>query len=258
MELNYRSFGEGYPVIILHGLFGSLDNWQTFAKKLAVNFQVYILDQRNHGRSPHAQDFNYEVLAEDLQLFMQDRWIYEAHIIGHSLGGKTAMQFALQYPDYVNRLLILDIAPRAYSAGHQAIFDALLSVDTSRIGSRKLIDDYLKEKIKEHGVRQFLLKNLKRTKAGEFEWKMNLPVLYRNYPQILEALESEEAFEKPVLFVRGGRSNYIKNEDLSLIKTFFPQAELASIESAGHWIHADAPEELLKLVNAFLNPVEFE
>ena len=199
MELNYKSFGEGYPIIILHGLFGTLDNWQTIAKKLAANYSVYIVDQRNHGRSPHNAIFDYAVMADDLQVFMENQWIYEAHIIGHSMGGKTAMQFALTFPDLVNQLVVVDIAPKAYEGGHQAIFEALFSLDLSVIRNRKQADAILKEQVPDFGVRQFLLKNLTNDKKGGYKWKMNLPVIYQNYEQILAAINSEEIFENTKL-----------------------------------------------------------
>ena len=146
MKLNYESYGKGYPIIILHGLFGMLNNWQTIAKKLAKNFLVYAVDLRNHGRSPHNAVFNYSVMADDLQAFMESQWIYEAHLIGHSMGGKVAMQFALNYPDLVSRLVVVDIAPKVYEEGHQAIFEALLSLDLETIHSRKEADELLKKK----------------------------------------------------------------------------------------------------------------
>lgn len=253
MELNYKSFGEGYPIIILHGLFGTLDNWQTIAKKLAANYSVYIIDQRNHGRSPHDNVFNYAVMADDLQAFMESQWIYEAHIIGHSMGGKTAMQFALTYPDLVNQLVVVDIAPKAYEGGHQAIFDALFSLDLSVIRNRKQADAALLEQVPDFGVRQFLLKNLTNDKKGGYKWKMNLPVIYQNYKQILAAITSEETFDQPTLFIRGGNSDYIDDKDISQIKSFFPIAELATVKEAGHWVHAVAPTALLTLVNDFFS-----
>jgi len=252
MQLNYKSFGEGYPIIILHGLFGTLDNWQTIAKKLAENYTVYIIDQRNHGRSPHDDAFNYEVMADDLQAFMESQWIYEAHVIGHSMGGKTAMQFALNYPDLVNQLIVVDIAPKAYEGGHQAIFEALFSLNLDKIVNRKTADSLLEEKIADFGVRQFLLKNLTRKKEGGFKWKMNLPVIYQNYDQILSTITSADAFDNPTLFIRGGTSDYVKDEDMKEINLLFSNAELTTVEKAGHWVHAAAPADLLKIVIDFL------
>ena len=252
MELNYKTFGQGYPIIILHGLFGMLDNWQTIAKQLATDYSVYIIDQRNHGRSPHLPDFNYPIMAEDLHQFMEDNWIYEAHIIGHSMGGKTAMQFALTYPDAVNKLVVVDIAPKQYTAGHQVIFDALLSLPLDQITSRKEATAQLQTKIKEAGTLQFLLKNLSRNKAGQYAWKMNLPVIHQYYEQILANVEMDEPFARPTLFIKGGQSDYIQASDRSSMQQFFPQSSIATIPQAGHWVHAAAPTELLKLVNNFL------
>ncbi len=252
MQLNYKSFGEGYPIIILHGLFGTLDNWQTIAKKLAEHYSVHIIDQRNHGRSPHDDTFDYAAMADDLQAFMESQWIYEAHIIGHSMGGKTAMQFALTYPDLVNQLVVVDIAPKVYKGGHQAIFEALFSLDVSTLTSRKQADAALMDKIPDFGVRQFLLKNLTNDKKGGYKWKMNLPIIYQNYEQVLAAIESEETFDHPTLFIRGGASDYIQDEDLLLIESFFPGAKLTTVADAGHWVHAVAPKELLNLVTTFL------
>lgn len=252
MDLNYKSFGEGYPIIILHGLFGTLDNWQTIAKKLATTNLVYIIDQRNHGRSPHDEEFNYSVMAEDLQAFMESQWIYEAHIIGHSMGGKTAMQFALNYPDMVNKLVVVDIAPKNYEGGHQAIFDALFSLNLTKIENRKEADKQLEAKIEDFGVRQFLLKNLTRSKSGDYEWKMNLPVIHQNYAAILSTIESEDTFDNPTLFIRGGQSDYILDKDLESILNLFPMAQLETVAKAGHWVHASEPIVLLDLVKVFL------
>lgn len=254
MTLNYKSFGQGFPIIILHGLFGMLDNWQTIAKRLAENYTVYIIDQRNHGRSPHLPNFNYQLLAEDLQQFMEEQWIYEAHVIGHSMGGKTAMQFALNYPDMVSKLVVVDMAPKSYQAGHQAIFDALLSVDLATTTSRKEATSQLSQTIKETSTLQFLLKNLTRNKEGKYEWKMNLPVLHQRYHRILENIEIEgPPFEKPTLFVRGGTSSYILDSDKEIIQDFFSSVSIATIPSANHWVHASAPEEFLEMVLTFLN-----
>ena len=252
MNLNYKSFGQGFPVIILHGLFGMLDNWQRIAKQLATNYTVYIIDQRNHGRSPHLSEMNYEVMAADLQGFMEANWMYEAHIIGHSMGGKTAMQFALSYPDLVEKLVVIDIAPKLYPPGHQAIFDALLSLELSKVESRKAAAAHLQTTIKDSSTQQFLLKNLLRTKEGNFEWKMNLPTIYKHYDRIRANVHGEEAvFDHPTLFIKGGQSDYIQAEDTSTIKTYFPEATIATIPEAGHWVHAAAPVEMLELLTDF-------
>jgi pimeloyl-ACP methyl ester carboxylesterase len=252
MELNYKEFGQGEPIIILHGLFGTLDNWQTIAKQLAKNFTVFIIDQRNHGKSPHDDLFDYQVLAEDLKGFMESKWIYKATIIGHSMGGKTAMQFALNYPEMVDKLVIVDIAPVDYVGGHETIFNAMFGLDLSVLESRSEINEQLKKDIPEDGVRLFLMKNLSRTKDGKFAWKMNLPALYANYQTILSSIESNDVFDEPTLFIRGEKSNYIKDEMVLDIQDYFPLMQLETVSNAGHWIHAENPKEFLNKLNVFL------
>lgn len=252
MKLNYKEFGQGDPVIILHGLFGTSDNWQTLAKKLAEHYSVFLLDLRNHGRSFHDDEFNYKVMAEDLKDFMESHWIYSARIIGHSMGGKVAMQFALSHPDMVENLVVVDIANERYEGGHEVIFNALLNLDLENVASRKEADTFLKAQIKDSGVRQFLLKNLTRNKAGKYIWKMNLPVIYQNYQAILSKIEGEDVFDGATLFVKGGLSKYITETNFESTKRFFPNAKLETIENVGHWVHASAPKELLKILENFL------
>ncbi|TAK43495.1 MAG: alpha/beta fold hydrolase [Saprospiraceae bacterium] len=251
MELNYKEFGQGEPIIILHGLFGTLDNWQTIAKQLADEYSVFIIDQRNHGRSPHVDVHDYCHMVEDLREFMESHWIYNAHLIGHSMGGKTAMQFALEHPAMVNKLVVVDIAPKAYSSAHSDIFEALMSLHPEKIKDRNEANELLSQKIDSEPVRQFLLKNLSRRKNGGYELKMNLPVLYEHYDDILAAVEGEP-FLKPTLFIRGGRSHHIEAGDGILIHQLFPDATIETIENAGHWVHAEQPAELLRLVREFL------
>lgn len=253
MQLNYKVFGQGEPIIILHGLFGMLDNWQTLARQLAEHYTVFIVDQRNHGRSPHVDTHDYESMAEDLRAFMESQFVLKAHIIGHSMGGKTAMQFATHYPDMVDHLVVVDIAPKKYSAGHQEIFAALLALDLAKAESRKDVGVQLQAKIPEAGIRQFLMKNIIREADNGFRLRMNLPVIHRDYQKILDPLEMEEPFEGPSLFVRGGRSNYVAETDLEMIQEYFPEAQLESIEGAGHWVHAEAPKEFLAHLLAFLS-----
>lgn len=230
-----------------------LDNWQSIAKQLAEQYSVYILDQRNHGRSPRSDDFDYSLLAEDLQEFMESHWIYEAIVIGHSMGGKAAMQFALSYPEMVHKLVVVDMAPKVYPAGHQLIFDALFSLDIATIKSRKEAAEVLQQKIQDKGTIQFLLKNLSRKKEGGFDWKMNLPVLHQQYAHILENVQLDDTpFERPTLFIRGGQSDYIVDSDKASIATFFPAATIATIPAANHWVHATAPMAFLQEVRAFL------
>ena len=254
MELNYKTFGQGPPLIILHGLFGTLDNWQTLAKRFAEHYSVYIIDQRNHGKSPHHSEMTYPLLAEDLRDFMESKWMFKAHIMGHSMGGKAAMQFALQFPDFVDHLIVVDMHPAANEGGHEQIFDAMLSLDLKQLKNRKEASQLLEEKIADFGVRQFLLKNLSRDKENDaYRWKMNLKALHERYPDILAAVSGEEAFEGPALFIKGGRSNYIQDSHWPEVLDPFPNAKLYTVEEAGHWVHADAPKELEKVVVDFLN-----
>lgn len=252
MDLNYKTFGKGHPLLILHGLFGTLDNWQTLGKELAEDYMIYLIDQRNHGRSPHLDEMNYPAMAGDLKQFMEDNWIYETHVLGHSMGGKAAMQLALQYPDMVDRLIVVDIAPRRYPRSHEEIFEALRSLQLEEIDSRSDAEEALRADIKDKGIRQFLLKNLRRTKEEGYAWKMNLDALYQNYDDILAAIETHEPFTGPTLFIRGGRSNYIHDEDRVDIQKLFPNARIETIEGAGHWVHAEAPDRMLQLIRDFL------
>lgn len=252
MELNYKSFGQGPPLIILHGLFGTLDNWQTLGKRWAENYTVFLVDQRNHGRSPHLPAHNYAAMAEDLHAFMEANWVYETHLLGHSMGGKTAMQFALTYPDMVDKLVIVDIAPKSYSGGHETIVEALNSLNLSDLEGRSQADAFLSENIDDFGVRQFLLKNLTRNKAGGYRWKMNLPILTNDYEEILQNIDGTETFDGPSLFIRGEKSDYIGAEELPLLQSYFPAAQLSTIKGAGHWVHAEQPDALFTVVADFL------
>lgn len=251
-SLNYKEFGEGEATLILHGVFGMLDNWQSFAKRLAENYNVFIIDQRNHGKSFHSDAFSYELMAEDLKKFMDEHSLDRAHIIGHSMGGKTAMQFAFTYPERLNKLIVIDIAPKQYMPGHLEIFHALFDLDLESIESRKEAADALADQIPSQAVRQFLLKNLSRNKEGSYHLKMNLPVIYQNYDKIIEALESDVPYEGETLFVKGGYSPYIQEEDSELIEQLFPNSNVFEIEQSGHWVHAQKPQELFELISGYL------
>lgn len=253
MQLNYKVFGEGDPVLILHGMFGTLDNWQTIAKKLAKHFMVFIIDLRNHGRSPHSDEFNYAIMANDVREFMESNWIYEAYVVGHSMGGKVAMQLASENPDMVQKLVLVDIAPKVYVGNHQSIFEALFSLDLDQLESRKEADELLQEKIDSYGVRQFILKNLSINKETQgYEWKMNLPVIYAAYQEVLGKGDLSTPFENPTLFIKGAQSDYILPEEFESYKEYFPNASLKTIEKAGHWVHAEQPKLFLEVLTNFL------
>jgi len=253
MELNHKVFGSGDPVIILHGLFGMLDNWQTIAKQLAEEYMVYIVDQRNHGRSPRMEEHSYPAMAEDLATFMESQWIHSAHIVGHSMGGKTAMQLAMDYPDMVESLTVIDIAPTQSAGGHEEIFEALRAVDIKKLDKRSDASETLSTFIKEEGVKQFLLKNLTRKKEGGYEWKMNLSVLDTHYERILDPINLTTPYDKPTLFIKGGLSKHIQDSDMKSIEERFPHYQMKEIANAGHWVHAAAPKETLGLLRDFLS-----
>lgn len=254
MKLNYKVYGSGPPLIICHGLFGMLDNWQTLAKKWADHYSVYIVDQRNHGKSPHTEDFSYALLAEDLSVFMEEQWIHEAFLLGHSMGGKTVMQLAMDFPDLVEKLVVVDMSPEANEGGHEQIFEAMRTLPVKTVESRKAAEEHLAKYISIPGVRQFLMKNLSREKSGGFRWKMNLESLYQNYDNILAELPFEE-FAGPTLFLKGERSDYLAESLEEATVRRFPAAKQIIIPDAGHWVHADQPELLYQTVLNFLeNP----
>lgn len=252
MELNHKIIGEGDPIIILHGLFGMLDNWQTVAKELAEEYMVILIDLRNHGKSPHSDEWSIELMAQDVLDFMHANWIFEATIMGHSMGGKVAMEMALRENDLIKKLIVVDIAPKAYDRGHDLIIDTLNSVPIAEIESRNEAEEYLEKQISDWGIRQFLLKNISRNKEGGYRWKMNLPVITENYETILQKTPAGRVYDNPTLFIAGGNSDYIQSEDSEYIKTLFPEADIKTIEGAGHWVHAEKREEVVEIVKQFL------
>ena len=239
--------------MILHGLFGSLENWLLISRKLAEHFQVWALDQRNHGHSPNDSWMSYPSMAEDVVEFMDEYGLALPHILGHSMGGKTAMELALAHEERVETLIVADIAPRGYPPQHQKIFDALLALNLGSFQTRKQIETALEPTILELAMRQFLLKNAQRDSAGSFRWLMNLKAIHENYDRLNEALPEGRRFSKPALFVRGELSDYIRDRDLALIHRLFPQAEVRTIARAEHWLHAEMPEAFLRNVQEFLN-----
>lgn len=254
LHLNHKSYGHsGHPLIILHGLLGMLDNWQTQSRKFAeAGFKVYAVDQRNHGKSPHSDTFNYEAMANDVRDFMNLHHLSSAHVLGHSMGGKTAMQFALTYPGLVDRLIIVDVAPRKYASAHDEILDAMCSLKLSQLSTRHEADAELAKRILGFALRQFILKNLTRTEDGKLKWKVNLSIIKKHYPDIADDITAEGVFSRPTLFIKGAKSGYIMNEDKQRIKRLFPRSIIATIADTGHWVHADKPEEFGIAVLKFL------
>lgn len=252
MDLNYKSFGTGDPVIILHGLFGMLDNWKTFARKLSEDRQVFIIDLPNHGRSPALYPFNYGIMAEAVREFMESQWLFTADVIGHSMGGKVAMKLALEHPDLVNSLTVVDIAPVQYKGGHEHIISAMESLTPKELENRNEAKDKLMKDLRDEMVVNFLMKNLTRSKEGNYQWKFELQNLKKAYPDILMEIRSEHIYDGPTLIVRGEKSKYILDEQTVEIEKLFPEYRLETISGAGHWVHADKPEELLDLIREFL------
>ncbi|MDF1673158.1 MAG: alpha/beta fold hydrolase [Vicingaceae bacterium] len=252
MQLNYKKIGEGQPLIILHGLFGSLDNWMTLSKKLGEQFEVYIVDARNHGFSPHSDEFNYEVMADDLLEFINEHNIIDPIVLGHSMGGKTAMQFAMNYPDKLSKLIIADIAPKPYPVHHGIILEGMFALDFDKITSRRDADEELAKHIPDFSTRQFILKNLFWKEKGKLAWKFNLPVINDNIEMVGFELNNITPFNKPTLFIRGTKSNYILESDYPKIKSVFTNTKIKNIES-GHWVHAENPSQFLEILNIFLN-----
>jgi len=251
MKLFFQQYGSGEPLFIIHGLFGSLDNWHTLSKRFAASFKVLAVDLRNHGRSPHSDIFTYPAMAEDVLELMDDQHIGSAHVIGHSMGGKVAMQLAVSYPERVDRLIVVDIAPRSYRRLHDEILDALMSVDLALFQSRHQIDEELGRKIPDRAIRQFLLKNLARGESGSFHWKANLATISRNDEELSTEIDAPAAFPNPTLFVKGKRSDYIIESDSPSILRLFPNARIESID-AGHWVHAESPDRFADVVLDFL------
>ena len=249
--LNYKVFGEGKPLIILHGLFGSLDNWVTLGKKFAANFQVYLVDQRNHGQSFHDPVFSYDVMSEDLYRFMGEMNIEQASLIGHSMGGKTVMEFASKYPEKIDKLIVADIGPKSYPVHHSTILKAFYSVPIESLSSRKDADNVLRKLIADFGIRQFLLKNLTREGDG-FKWKMNLDAIASQIEEVGKGLNQNASFNKDTLFIRGGNSDYVLDDDFYSIKSFFPKSKIETVDGAGHWLHAEKPAEFYEKVTQFL------
>jgi esterase len=252
MKLFSRVLGKGEPILVLHGLFGSSDNWLTQAKLLSNDYKVYSLDLRNHGQSPHSDEFDYVEMAKDLAEFVDANELHDPVIIGHSMGGKAAMNFALAHPEKLSKLIVVDIAPKAYNLEHYTIAEGLKAIPVDRVTSRSEADEILAQHVPEPDVRQFLLKNLQRKSEGGFSWKINLPVITDKLANIGLDLQFPGRFEKPTLFVRGLKSNYIRDSDWDRIIEVFPNAELESLDT-GHWVQAEKPEEFSELVTRWIN-----
>lgn len=263
MKLFYRKFGHGCPLVILHGLYGSSDNWVSFAKSLSGHFRIYIPDQRNHGQSPNHNHHSYEDLRDDLSVFIREHSIVKPVLIGHSMGGKTAMYFASGFPELIRALVVIDISPRHYDEDeednprflkHRDILKILADLPVEKFKSRDDADKALLKHIRIERIRHFLLKNLTRDEKGQFIWKLNLPALISNLNNIMAGFEKKNSLpdDCPVLFVKGELSDYISEKDVHLIKSLYPKAEIKTIDGTGHWVHAEKPDELFNTIYEFL------
>lgn len=254
MQLNFKQIGEsGPPVIILHGVFGFLDNWLSIGKTISEHgFRMYLVDQRNHGRSPHQAPLNFPTMAADLKEFLEQQNIEKPVLIGHSMGGKTVMEYAVTYPGTYEALVVVDIGPKAYPIHHTRILQGLNAIPIDQIENRNQADEVLSEYEPLLGVRQFLLKNLYRKEEGGFGWRFNLPLLTSDMANVGAEIRSDTRIETPTLFMRGEQSTYIKDEDLDGILDLFPNAKLETISGAGHWVQADQPKAFVNTLLGFL------
>ncbi len=253
MRLHFREYGSGDPLIVLHGLFGSGDNWHTLAQSLAERYRVFTVDLRNHGKSPHSPEFTYEVMARDVAELMEALDLQAARLLGHSMGGKVAMELALSRGASVGALVVVDISPRRYEPHNVELRDALLSIDPARLPSRKDAERALAALVPDRTVQLFLLKNLVRGDDGAFRWQLDLQSIASSFDEIWTEIDGERSYRGPALFVRGALSDYVDESDLPRIRRLFPSATLATVEGAGHWVQADRPEELLGIVEDFLS-----
>ena len=249
--IHYKIFGEGSSILIIHGLFGSLDNWKSFSKQLSTSYQVIVVDLRNHGRSFWSDDFSYELMTNDIMELMNTLNIDSCHILGHSMGGKLGLSIANQHPEQVKSLIVVDIGFKKYKPGHEEIFQAVFNFDLERVRSRTEAEVMLQGDIPSIEIRQFILKSLSRTVEGNYRWRTNFRVLYEKYDEILDEVKVDRII-CPILFIRGTQSNYIKTSDIELLERINRLSNVISL-NAGHWIHVEKPKELLYEVELLLS-----
>lgn len=254
MKLFRHTLGEGPPLVILHGLFGISDNWMSVGKALAEKYHVIIPDLRNHGRSPHAEAFGYFPMKEDLLEMLEELDIKSFILIGHSMGGKLAMHFAVQYPEMVQKLIVVDISPRQTRVRqtHLRMLHAMNSINFNQITTRQEVEKILAGYIETEALRLFVMKNLVRIDLNRLAWRINLGAIERNIDEIMEGLPAGSGFDEPTLFIRGEESDYITGEDLPVIRMMFPHHQMVTIPEASHWVHADQPEEFIMSLQEFL------
>jgi esterase len=245
--------GEGKPLLILHGFLGMSDNWKTMGAQFATDgFQIHLLDLRNHGRSFHSDEFSYELMVQDVFDYCKTHNLDKINILGHSMGGKIAMLFATTFPEMVDKLIVADIAPKFYPQHHQSILEGLNAIDFSKKPSRNEVEEILAHYIPDFGTRQFLMKSLYWQEPGQLAFRFNLAVFNNKMDEIGKDLPSTAIFEKPTLFIRGGNSNYILDEDFENIKQHFPNSRIETIPNVGHWLHAENPKLFYQITSSFL------
>ncbi len=253
MNLHANIFGQGAPFLILHGFLGMGDNWKTLGKKIAIEgFEVHLLDQRNHGRSFHSDDFSYDLMVQDLKEYCEAHDLKKVNLLGHSMGGKTAMLFASKYSELMDNLIVADIGPKHYPLHHQDILDGLASLDFETLKSRGEVDQELSAYVSDVGVRMFLLKNLYWVDKGVLGLRMHLDALIKNASEIGVALPENKGFDGNTLFLKGEKSNYILTDDLVRIRKQFPNLIIKEISNSGHWLHAENPDKFLSEVLEFV------
>jgi esterase len=268
MELFYRDIGSGEPIIILHGLYGSSDNWISVGRLLSAKFRVILVDQRNHGRSPHSPDHTYLLLAQDLFELFEKLEVSNATIIGHSMGGKTAIQFAALFPSSVKSLVVVDILPTSYRSAdsvsfnqenvHRSILTALSLLKPEQMKTREEIDNSLATSVSDKMVRQFLLKSIKRDENGVFRWILNIEGLTQNINALMDRVyfdEMPKGIEVPTLFIKGEYSDYVNMDGIMQMGEFFSNYRVEVVENAGHWLHAENPNDFMRVLNNFLKEI---
>lgn len=252
MNLSYHQSGNGQALIILHGLFGSSDNWRSIGNELSRFYEVYLIDLRNHGRSPHFVEFSYTSMANDIAEFISEKKLNNPILMGHSMGGKVAMTYALNYPEKIEKLIIVDIAPKYYAPHHQKYIDAFNSIDLKTVSTRKEVEEHFTRQVSDIGERQLLLKNLYWNENERLAWRVNIDAISKHIDEMCEAQDSSKMCNKPCLFIRGEKSKYITNEDAALIQQIFPNSKIETIPNAGHWVHAEKTQDFLTCVLHFL------
>lgn len=252
MQLHFTTLGTGEPLLLLHGLLGSHQNLLPASRRLAERFQVFAIDQRNHGHSPHHEEMHYEAMAADVVRFMDTHQLDSAHVLGHSMGGKTAMQLALHHPVRVRKLVVVDMSPRAYGPRFARLLHSLRELRPERFQTRREADLALASSVPDESLRQFLLKNLKHDEQGGFRWRIHLDAIAGNYDHLRAAVDSATPFTGEALFLLGGNSDYVGEADKIEIHRLFPSSQFECIAGAGHWVHAEKPGEFAEAVMKFL------